>query len=188
MSTTWERFLVVAPLLLVLSACLQPTPLPKMGDAPQFQLTAQNGAPFDSQSLDGHVWVADFVYTTCTGPCPMMSSQMRQIQSLTAEIPDVKLVSFTVDPKHDTPPVLAEYAKHFRYDPARWVFLTGDQARLNAVGLGFRLNSVDGSTTHSTRFALVDRRQQIRGYYISSDDGFIQRLLHDIRQMERETS
>jgi len=170
-----------------LSACLQPKPLPLMSEAPRFQLTTQDGAPFDSKSLTGHVWVADFVYTTCTGPCPMMSSQMHQLQALTAETPDVKLVSITVDPQHDTPPVLAEYAKHFKYDPARWVFLTGDQATLNTAGLGFKLNSVDGSTTHSTRFVLVDRRQQIRGYYLTSDDGFLHRLLHDIRQLERES-
>jgi len=173
---------------LLLLACLQPKPIEVMGTAPSFQLTSQAGDSFDSQSLDGHVWVADFVYTTCDGPCPMMSSQMRKIQTLTDEIPDVKLVSFTVDPKHDTPPVLAEYAKHFKYNPARWTFLTGDQARLNEVGLGFKLNGVDGSTTHSTRFVLIDRRQRIRGYYISSGDGFIQRLLHDIRQLEREKS
>lgn len=180
--------LCVSAVSLLAPACIQPKPIPVMGDAPSFDLTAQTGAPFVSRSLDGHVWVADFVYTTCQGPCPMMSSDMHQIQSLTAEYPDVKLISFTVDPAHDTPPVLAEYAKHFKYDPARWSFLTGDQARLNQVGLGFKLNSVDGSTTHSTRFALVDRRQRIRGYYISSDDGFIQRLLHDIRQLEREST
>ncbi len=172
---------------LSLSSCVQPKPLPQMGAAPHFNLTTQDGAPFASKSLDGHVWVADFVYTTCNGPCPMMSKQMREVQSLTSEIPDVKLVSFTVDPAHDTPPVLAAYAKHFKYEPARWVFLTGEQAALSAAGLGFKLNSVDGSTTHSTRFVLVDRRQQVRGYYISSDDGFIQHLLHDIRQLERES-
>jgi protein SCO1 len=180
--------MLVLSLFALLAACIQPKPIPVMGVAPAFDLTAQTGDAFHSKSLDGHVWVADFVYTTCTGPCPMMSSQMRQIQSLTAEFPDVKLISFTVDPAHDTAPVLAEYAKHFKYDPARWSFLTGDQPRLNEVGLGFKLNSVDGSTTHSTRFALVDRRRQIRGYYTSSEDGFIQRLLHDIRQLERETS
>ncbi len=174
--------------VLSLSACIQPKPLPVMGDAPKFQLTTQDGTPFDSQSLNGHVWVADFVYTTCTGPCPMMSTDMHRLQTLTAETPGVKLVSFTVDPKNDTPPVLAAYAKHFQYDPARWVFLTGEQPRLNDVGLGFKLNSVDGSTTQSTRFALVDQRQQVRGYYISSDDGFLQRLLHDIRQLERGAS
>ena len=68
----------------------------------------------------GRVWVADFIYTTCEGPCPMMSKLMHQLQTLTAGMPDVKLVSFTVDPEHDSPPVLAAYAKHFQPDPARW--------------------------------------------------------------------
>src|ERR1700683_4154951 len=98
--------LCVSAVNVLAPACIQPKPLPQMGPAPAFQLTTQDGASFDSQSLAGHVWVADFVYTTCPGPCPMMSSQMRQIQSLTAETPDVKLVSFTVDPQHDTPPIL----------------------------------------------------------------------------------
>ena len=180
--------LVIVPLL-VLAACVQPKPLPVLGQLPEFELTAQTGQPFDSRSLDGHVWVADFVYTTCDGPCPMMSRQMRQVQELTAEMPDVKLVSFTVDPAHDTPPVLAAYARHFKYDPNRWYFLTGEQAKLNDVGLaGFKLNSVDGSMTHSTRFALVDRKGRIRAYYTSGEDGFILRLVHDIRQLEREKS
>ena len=82
---------------------------------------------------------------------------MHQIQAPDRATPDVRFVSFTVDPAHDTPPVLAEYAKHFKSDPARWYFLTGDQARLNDLALnGFKLNSVDGSLTHSTRFVLVD--------------------------------
>jgi len=160
-----------------------------MGQIPEFQLTAQTGQPFDSKSLDGHIWVADFIYTTCDGPCPMMSSQMHQLQTLTAEMPAVKLVSFTVDPARDTPPVLAEYSKHFKPDPARWWFLTGEQACLNDLALhGFHLNGVDGSMSHSTRFALVDQKRRIRGYYITSEDGILRRLLHDIRQLERYPS
>ncbi len=182
------RYLLVLPLL-GLAACLQPRPLPVLGQLPEFQLTAQTGQPFDSRSLEGHVWVADFIYTTCDGPCPMMSSQMHVVQLQTAETPDVRLVSFTVDPAHDTPSVLAAYAEHFKYDPARWYFLTGDPARLNDLGLnGFKLNAVDGSLTHSTRFVLVDGERRIRGYYISSEDGFLQRLVHDVRQLEREKS
>jgi protein SCO1/2 len=119
----------------------------------------------------------------------MMSKQMRSVQTSTAETPDVKLVSFTVDPAHDTPPVLTEYAKHFKPDFDRWYFLTGEQARLNDVALnGFKLNGVDGSMTHSTRFVLVDRNRRIRGYYISSEDAFMPQLIHDIRQLERERS
>ena len=172
--------------LLSLSACIQPKPLDDLGPAPSFQLISETGQPFDSKSLAGHVWVADFVYTTCTGPCPMMSSQMHQIQNSTAEMTDVKLVSFTVDPAHDTPPVLEAYAKHFRQDPYRWYFLTGDMNQLNTVGLGFKLNSVDGSLTHSTRFALVDRRGHIRGFYITGEDAFMPRLMHDLRQLEKQ--
>ena len=181
-----------APLLLLalcLSSCVKPTPLPILGDVPAFQLTAQSGQPFDSKSLAGHVWVADFIYTTCPGPCPMMSSRMSRFQASTADTPDVKLVSFTVDPEHDTPPVLAEYGDHFKAQPARWFLLTGDRALLNDLGLhAFHLNSVDGSLVHSTRFTLVDRQGRIRGYYSSEEDGSMPKLLHDVRQLEGEKS
>jgi protein SCO1/2 len=188
-SGTDHRFMWSVFLFLLLSACIRPKPLAIMAQVPEFQLTSQTGQPFDSKSLDGHIWVADFIYTTCDGPCPMMSSHMHQLQTLTSEMPGVKLVSFTVDPARDTPPVLAEYAKHFKPDPDRWSFLTGEQARLNDLALnGFKLNGVDGSMTHSTRFALVDQRRRIRGYYITSEDGVLQRLLHDIRQLDRYPS
>ena len=175
---------VALSLMMLLAACVQPKPLPILGQVPPFQLTAQTGQPFDSQALDGHIWVADFIYTTCNGPCPMMSSRMRRVQISTAKTPDVTLVSFTVDPQHDTPPVLAAYAKHFTADPARWHFLTGEPRRLNDLGLNtFKLNSVDGSLIHSTRFVLVDGARRIRGYYTDTPE-----LLHDIRQLEREKS
>src|SRR5215475_7419843 len=176
-------------LALLMSGCVKPRELPELGEVPQFHLTAQTGQPFDSKILDGHVWVADFIYTTCTGPCPMMSSHMRRLETQTAETPDVRLVSFTVDPEHDTPPVLAAYAKHFLAVPPRWWFLTGETAKLNDVGLkSFHLNGVDGSATHSTRFALVDRKMRIRGYYTTGDDAFMPKLIHDVRQLEREPS
>src|SRR5664280_2202550 len=112
----------------------------------------------------------------------MMSSQMRHVQSSTT--PNISLVSFTVDPQRDTPPVLAAYARHFTTDPARWHFLTGESSRLTDLGLNvFKLNSVDGSLTHSTRFVLVDGARRIRGYYLDTSE-----LLHDIRQLERERS
>src|SRR5262249_9364858 len=121
--------------------------------------------------------------------CPMMSSQMKRVQIQTAGSPDVKLVSITVDPKNDTPPVLAEYAQHFKADPARWFFLTGDPASLNDLGLnGFKLNGVDGSLAHSTRFVLVDRHRRMRGIYPAGEDGLVTRVVHDVNQLEREKS
>lgn len=180
--------LLLASALVLLAACVKPAPLEVLGDVPQFTLVSDTGQPFDSHALDGHIWVADFIYTNCDGPCPMMSTQMRRIQDQTAaEYGDVRFVSFTVDPARDTPPAMAEYAKRYKRDPNRWFFLTGETPALNAVSLkAFKLNSVDGSMTHSTRFALVDGQRQIRGYYLTSEDGFMPKLMHDIRQLERE--
>ena len=181
--------IAVALLAGLLCGCGRPQPLDVLGTVPEFELVSQTGQPFDGRSLDGHVWVADFIYTACTGPCPMMSARMRQVQESTSGLPDVRLVSITVDPAHDTPAVLAEYAKSFKQDPARWFFLTGDQTGLDRLGAGgLKLNSVDGSLSHSTRFVLVDRRRRIRGYYITGEEGFMPRLLSDIRQLERERS
>ncbi len=172
-----------------LAACTGGKPLPVLGQIPPFRLIAQDGQPFDSRILSGKVWVADFIYTSCPGPCPMMSSRMRQIQQATADLPDVRFVSFTVDPEHDTPPVLAEYSKHFLAQAGRWYFLTGEQARLNELGLNaFHLNAVDGKFDHSTRFALIDQHGRIRGYYGFSDDDFPKHLIADVRALARDRS
>src|SRR5258708_3208478 len=123
-------------LLLSLAAC-GARKLPDYGLVPEFQLTAQTGLTFDSKVLNGNIWVADFMFTTCPGPCPRMTSQMHEIQQATS----VKLVSFTVDPDRDTPPGLAQYAQAHHASPERWSFLTGPQATLNHLGLDvFRLN------------------------------------------------
>lgn len=176
-------------LAMVLVACAGPKPLQVFGEVPQFDLILQTGQPFDSRSLDGHIWIANFIYTNCDGPCPMMSHQMRGLQASTESTPDLKLVSFTVDPVRDTPAVLAKYAQFFKADTSRWFFLTGDMARLNELGLkAFKLSGVDGSLSHSTRFVLVDGHRRIRGFYLSSDDDFKTHLLHDLHQLQREKS
>ena len=181
----WASAALLLASTLLSSACAQHPHLDTFGALRPFQLTSQAGAPFDSKSLEGHVWVADFFFTSCPGPCPLMNHKLNEIQKQTADIPDVKLVSFTVDPSNDTPVVLAAYAKRYNADSSRWFFLTGPQAALNDLGLNqFKLNSVDGSTVHSTRFALVDQRMQIRGYYSTDDDSFMPKLIRDIRALE----
>lgn len=178
--------LAVATLTLFGAACSAPPPLSVVSQLSPFRLTSQDGQPFDSKSLEGHIWVADFIYTTCPGPCPLMSHYMSELQSQTADIPDVKIVSFTVDPATDTPPILAAYSKHYKADATRWYFLTGDQSKLNEIGLnGFKLNPVDGSMIHSVRFTLVDRSMRIRAYYSTDEDGFLPKLVRNIRQLEK---
>lgn len=170
---------------LVLAGCAQaPVPLPMLGQIDGFQLTAQTGQPFDSSELRGHVWVADFIFTNCPGPCPLMSKHMGELQRATADLPAVKFVSFSVDPANDTPQVLTEYGKHFLQDPNRWTFLTGDRKVLDHLGFDeFKLNHVDGSFEHSTRFVLLDRQLRIRGYYSSDEPGFEKQLERDLRKL-----
>jgi protein SCO1/2 len=170
--------------VLGLTACgTHKAELPDYGVVPEFQLTAQTGQPFDSKVLKGNIWVADFMFTTCPGPCPRMTSQMHEIQQAAS----VKLVSFTVDPARDTPQTLAQYAQTHHASPERWSFLTGPSETLNHLGLDvFKLNKVDGSLQHSTRFVLVDRNSHIRGYYDTSQPEAIQKLVADAHLLERE--
>ena len=179
------------PLLLIvaavfLAACGQ-KPLPVIGDVPRFQLTDQLGRNFDSSALDGHVWVADFIFTNCEGPCPRMSSHMKALQSKTDSA--VKLISFTVDPARDTPAVLADYAKKFDDDSKKWLLLTGSVATLNSLDEdAFKLGTVGGEIEHSTYFALVDKKGHIRGMYGISAGNPVERISKDAARLEKEAS
>jgi protein SCO1/2 len=185
------KFGVLASLLaFALVSCYQPkSSLQVYYDVPEFQLTAQDGQPFDSKALAGKIWVADFIYTTCPGPCPRMTSQMHEVQDAIEKMPDVKLVSFTVDPARDTPPVLAEYAKEHRASAEHWYFLTGATETLQRLDRDvFKLGNLDTSLEHSTRFVLVDRQSRIRAYYDTSEARTIPKLIEDIYALARERS
>ena len=169
---------------LLLAACSSPPPLPVYGHIPRFQLTDHHGQAFDSAQLRGKVWVADFIFTSCGGPCPRMSAHMRQVQRAAATLPEVRLISFTVDPATDTPPVLAAYARRYQAEPGRWYFLTGEQAALHHLGReAFKLHNVDGGLEHSTRLVLLDRESRIRGFYSSEEEGAVPRLIADMRRL-----
>jgi protein SCO1 len=182
--------LTVAALIVTMTACSQHTPsLDVFGDIPQFELVAQDGQPFHSQALAGKIWVADFIYTTCPGPCPRMTSQMREVQDAVLKIPDVRLVSFTVDPAEDTPTVLAAYATTHGAASSIWYFLTGSTATLQMLDRdAFKLGDINATMQHSTRFVLVDRQGRIRGYYDTLESSAIPKVIADIRALAREST
>jgi len=158
---------------------------------PTFQLTNQNGQPFGSGQLAGKIWIADFIYTTCPGPCPMISGRMSELQK-PLEKSDVHLVSFSVDPEKDTPAVLRGYAGQLQAEAGRWDFLTGPKSAIYKLSHdGFKLAVSDGNDAqrlpvHSTRMVLVDRRGQIRGYYDATEAEAITKLLADTNHLLRE--
>ncbi|MCC7500087.1 MAG: SCO family protein [Bryobacterales bacterium] len=168
-----------AILLLLVSSCARRPTLPDYGAVPDFLLISESGQNFSSrQLLTGKIWIADFIYTHCTGPCPLMSARMRRIQESVRRWDDVRLVSFTVDPERDSPGVLAAYSARFHAEPSRWFFLTGRREVLEQLNRhAFKLGSVDATLEHSTRFALVDRSGHVRGYFHSGDPDSMAQLL-----------
>ena len=183
---SWS-WIIPASSALLLAGCAARASLPSYAAVPDFTLTDQTGAEFVSaDALRHQVWVADFFFTNCPGPCPRMSSQMHQVQTALAGA-GIKLVSFTVDPARDTPEALKQYAGHFQAQPGVWFFLTGAQKTLQHLSRDvFLLGNVDGSLDHSTRFVLVDRTSRIRGYYLTSEADAIPRLIADAKGLLRE--
>lgn len=161
------------------------------GAVPEFILVNQDGQNFGSAQLRGKIWIADFIYTTCPGPCPMLSSRMSELQK-PLEKTDVHLVSFSVDPAKDTPQVLRGYAEKLHAEPGRWDFLTGPQSTIyNLSRNGFKLAVSDGSEdkgipVHSTRMILVDRHGAIRGYYDATEADAVTKLVADTTHLLRD--
>ncbi|HEV8713580.1 MAG TPA: SCO family protein [Candidatus Binatia bacterium] len=108
-----------------------PEPLP----APDFTLIDQDENPVQLSSLRGKVVLLDFIYTSCPGPCPLLSRKFSQFQKTLGERvgKEIVLLSITVDPQHDTPAVLKEYARRYQADTTGWKFLTGSTQAIVSV-------------------------------------------------------
>jgi protein SCO1/2 len=174
--------------LVALAGCAASPGLPSYGVVGDFALTDQSNQPFlSANTLSGKVWIADFIFTNCVGPCPRMSAQMRQVDNALHDMRDLRLVSFTVDPARDTPEVLMKYAERYQAEPGVWFFLTGSQSTLHNLARNvFMLGDVDGDLQHSTRFVLIDRKARVRGYYLTSEDDAIPRLIADAKRVAKD--
>jgi protein SCO1/2 len=160
-------------------------PLRHTQDVPAFSLVDQNDQPVTLESLKGKPFVANFVFTNCAGPCPVMTAKMAKLQdALPAE---VKLVSFSIDPGRDRPDVLKQYAARFNADDARWHFLTvadaNDADSMYTLSRAMLLAATpaqdDRPIIHSEKFVLVDAGGTIRAYYSSSSTKQMEQLVTD---------
>jgi protein SCO1/2 len=160
---------------------------------PDFDFLDQDAQPFRSSQMDGRVWVVDFFYTTCPGPCPALSSRLSELHRRFAANPGVGFLSISSNPEKDRPEVLKLYADKFGAD-ARWRFLTGDKAQIFSVAnQGFKIGLTEGSAdgepvTHSTRLLLVDAEGWVRGFYEGAGEGSedaSNRLVADIETLSK---
>ena len=149
-----------------------------------FELTSQEGEPFDTALLKGQVWAASFFFTNCPAICWRLN---RALADLQAQMPQSKVhfVSITCDPDNDTPAALAKYAAHFQADPARWTFLTGDLNKLRAVGQSFQV-SLD-KQLHSDRVFIIDRTGKVRGNYRATEPDEVARMKKRLAEVEAES-
>lgn len=190
--------------------------LERIGDygiVPSFALTERSGRRITRDDLRGLVWIADFIYTECTESCPAQSLQFARLQKEFAGATDLRLVSITVDPRHDTPEVLRRYAARYGAGD-RWWFLTGDKHAIYCLAQqGFHLAAVDpaepsppacgralrfgpaaawashgsqGVVMHSARFVLVDRAGHIRAYHLATDAPSLATLTENVRALLAE--
>jgi len=157
---------------------------------PEFALVDNTGAALTRDSLLGHVTIVNFIFTRCDTVCPVTSMKMRTLQERTVDEPGIKLVSITVDPDHDTVPVLAAYADKYGADPTRWRFARGELAAVRALvekamTIGFDTIGTTASgvpnIAHSGHFVLLDQRAHLRGYYDSDDWNRMETLMRNAR-------
>lgn len=197
----WGLLLVMALLLfgwfyLRGDSATQADELPVYKPVGDFALTNRDGATVTPASLAGKPYVADFVFTSCPGVCPVLSQRM---QEFSASVPaaDVNLVSVSVDPERDTPEVLQSYAE--KHDAGtNWYFLTGSRDDIHRlVKDGFQLVLDDSARqeenpdipegmepiVHSNRFVLVDAQGRIRGYYNAFDETELEQLRADVDKL-----
>ena len=175
---------------LLISGCAKaPPPLRALPDFSLTAVTVDGTSPLDLRALRGRVWIADFVYTNCAGPCPMLTANMAGLQKRLPK--SIGLLSFTVDPDHYMPEVLTVYARRFGADPQRWFFVDGDKAALMKLFRdGFQIAVAESAAAepgqnvaHTTKFVLLDGEGRIRGYYDGEDAASLAKLAADAQRL-----
>lgn len=170
-----------------------------IGKVPEFSFTNQHGIPITNEDYRGKVYVAEFFFTTCPSICPIMNRNMVKIQNEFYGNPRVGIASFSIDPKHDTPEILKEYAASYGVTNPHWHMLTGEKEKIHQLAnTGFNLyvgetQQAAGGFEHSGFFALIDQEGYIRSrmdeygnpiiYYDGLEAEGIQMLIEDIKKL-----
>jgi protein SCO1/2/putative membrane protein len=167
---------ILAFMLFALAAAAQ-EPLPVLARVPDFSFTDHHGNPLSPGELRGKVWVADFIFTRCAGPCPVMTQRMVALAKKVNH-PDVRFVSFSVDPDHDTPEVLRKYAEQRGATDPRMHFVTGPQDKIHALARTLLVATMPGTSdhpiVHSDRFLIIDKQNQLRTTYRPLEPGALE--------------
>ncbi|MDE1191663.1 MAG: SCO family protein [Arachidicoccus sp.] len=157
---------------------------------PDFQFTNQVNAKIDQSFIKNKIWVANYFFTSCPSICPKMMHNLIKVQNAFAGNSDVRLISFTVDPEHDSPQRLFAYAKQYGINALQWQLATGSKIDLYSFarkGLFVVATDGDGGAgdfIHSDNLVLVDKDNHIRGYYDGTNDADVKKMMEDIKTLQ----
>jgi protein SCO1/2 len=159
---------------------------------PAFRFINQNGDTVTERDFNDKIFVADFFFSTCPSICPKMMTQMNRIAVAEKDQPDFMILSHSVNPEHDSVPVLAEYAKRVHADGIKWMLVTGNKKEIYDIAMdGYKLPLSEdprepGGFLHSGLFVLIDKEKRVRGYYDGTDSVEVNKLINDIKILSSE--
>jgi protein SCO1 len=157
---------------------------------PDFSFVNQYGDSVTNKSLDGKIYVADFFFTTCPSICPIMHRNMLTVYNEFKNTPDVNIISFTIDPKHDTVAVLKAYADKLGIAGNSWLLLQGKKEMTYQLSKSFLVTTpkddVKEKFIHDGYFILVDKQKRVRGMYDGTDPKKVEQLIADIKILKAE--
>ena len=198
------RSLVYVLFCVLLFSCERQKTLPVLGErklagsdtvyhtiAP-FQFVDQDSVVITNETFRDKIYVADFFFTSCRTICPLMKTQMLRVYEYTKEMPDVLLLSHTIDPEYDTVALLHDFAARLSVTSDRWHFVTGNRDSIYALAQNSYFTTAmeaaeepDGFI-HSGAFMLIDKRGRIRGRYDGTREEDVNRLMTDISHLRAE--
>lgn len=198
------QMLIVISIALLSSCQVRETKLPIYGErevvgtdtvyhtiAP-FAFVDQDSAWVTNETFKDKIYVTDFFFTTCRTICPIMKTQMLRVYEATAEMPDVKILSHTIDPEYDTVALLHDFAKRLGVESNRWHFVTGVKDSIYKIAqTSYFATAMEDKTEpdgfiHSGAFLLIDKKQRIRGKYDGTKEEDVNRLIIDIKRLRRD--
>ncbi|HMR57904.1 MAG TPA: SCO family protein [Cyclobacteriaceae bacterium] len=202
MKLHWVKVLFLV--LICFTACDKEKALPVFGErevvgtdtvyhtiAP-FQFVDQDSTVVTNATFKDQIYVTDFFFTSCRTICPIMKTQMLRVYQATAEMPDVKILSHTIDPEYDTVALLHDFAKRLGVTDNRWRFVTGVKdsiykiAQTSYFATAMEDKSEPDGFIHSGAFLLIDKKQRIRGKYDGTKEEEVNKLIADIKKLRRE--
>ncbi|QOI96253.1 MAG: SCO family protein [Flammeovirgaceae bacterium] len=157
-----------------------------------FEFVNQDSALVTNRTFENKIYVADFFFTSCRTICPKMKTQMLRVYDSIQSMPDVLILSHTIDPEHDDVARLHDFAERLGVSSAKWHFVTGEQDKIYDIAQTsyFATAMVDKSEPdgfiHSGAFLLIDKQRRIRGKYDGTMEEDVNRLIKDIKRLRQE--